>query len=257
MVKLAVKRFKLNRRKLLAFLAEIDHVQEEAVTIYLPGGVLPDEISTHLKSVPAEALVRTEMTREITSSQTGVVLFWGATCKRLICPPFPQREKYLTGGYDTLALRALLARDFRIGIVLVRLGSFSIGVCEGDRLIEHKTGTGLVHGRQRQGGSSAARFQRRRGEQSHKFLLRVAGHAGEKLAPYAKTLDYLVYGGARTTIQELRKLSRFLARFDDRLLPPLLNIPEPRYEVLAHAVTDIWCSRVTEWREDPAGGKLT
>jgi peptide subunit release factor 1 (eRF1) len=198
------------------------------------------------------ASIRIELSKGISASQTGAVLLWGESCRRLIMPPFPQREKYVTSGYDVAPLRLLLTRDFRIGIVLVRLGSFSIGVCEGDRLIEHKAGTGLVHGRQRQGGSSAARFQRRRGEQAHQFLLRVAGHAEEKLTSYAKILDFLVYGGARTAIRELLKMSRFLAQFDDRLLPPLLSIPDPRYEVLEEAVTDIWSSHVTEWLEDPA-----
>jgi hypothetical protein len=248
---LTAKRFKLTRRKMLSYLDGLDAADEQAITLYLPAGVAQAEISAHLERVPAVASIRIELSKGISASQTGAVLLWGQS-RRLILPPFPQREKYLTSGYDVSPLRLLLTRDFRIGIVLVRLGSFSIGVCEGDRLIEHKAGTGLVHGRHRQGGSSAARFQRRRGEQAHQFLLRVAGHAEEKLALYAKTLDFLVYGGARTTIQELRKLSKFLVQFDDRLLPPLLSIPDPRYEVLEEAVTDIWSSHVTEWLEDPA-----
>lgn len=252
MAKLTARRFRLSRRKMLAFLDELGAAREEAITVYVPEGASQDEISTYLERVPGVESIRADLNREITSSQAGAVLFWGKTCKRLICTPFPQREKYLAGGYDTAPLRALLTRDFRIGVVLVRLGSYSIGVCEGETLVDHRTGTGLVHGRQRQGGSSAARFQRRRGEQAHHFLVRVAAHAEEKLSPYAKTLDYLVYGGARTTILELRKHSRFLAQFDDRLLPPLLNITEPRYEVLARAVTDIWSCRITEWSEEPA-----
>ena len=254
---LTLRHFRISRHKMLAFLDELGAAREEAITLYVPSGVPQADVSAYVERVPGVESIRADLNREITSSQAGAVLFWGKTCKRLICPPFPQREKYLAGGYDTAPLRALLTRDFRIGIVLVRLGSYSIGVCEGETLVDHKTGTGLVHGRQRQGGSSAARFQRRRGEQAHHFLVRVVGHAEEKLAPHAKTLDYLVYGGARTTIRELRTHSRFMAQFDDRLLPPLLNIPEPRYEVLTHAVTDIWSCRVIEWREEPAGGKLT
>jgi hypothetical protein len=63
-------------------------------------------------------------------------------------------------------------------------------------------------------------------------------------------LDYLVYGGARTTIHEFSKHSRFLTQFDRRLLPPLLSITEPRYEVLVAVIPSILSSRITEWHED-------
>ncbi|MDO9333949.1 MAG: Vms1/Ankzf1 family peptidyl-tRNA hydrolase, partial [Dehalococcoidales bacterium] len=109
--------------------------------------------------------------------------------------------------------------------------------------------TGLVHSRHRQGGSSAARFQRRREDQTHHFLERVGGHIREIFEPYAKKLDNFVYGGARTTIQQLQKQCDFLRQFDDRLLPPLLEIPDPRFRVLETAITQVWSSRVTEWRD--------
>lgn len=248
---LTLHRFKLTRHKMLDCLDVLDATDERAATLYLPPNVSREELNAYMTRTPAILPVSEQLGREIASAQTGAVILWGEAQKRLIVPPFPQGEKYLTSGYDTALLRAMLTRDYRIGIVLVRLGSFSIGVCEGERLIEHKTGTGLVHGRQRQGGSSAARFQRRRGEQTHHFLERVAGHVEEKFEPYAKRFDFVVYGGARTTIHELLKHSNFLRQFDDRLLPPLLAIPKPRYEVLEQAVSDIWSSRVTEWREKP------
>ena len=107
-----------------------------------------------------------------------------------------------------------------------------------------------MHGRQRQGGSSAARFQRRRKDQTHHFLERVSTHLREQLEPYARTLDYFIYGGAKVTILRLQKQCPFLAQFDDRLLPPLLEVQDPRFSVLEKAVPDIWSSKVTEWKEE-------
>jgi hypothetical protein len=130
------------------------------------------------------------------------------------------------------------------------LGSYSIGICHGENLLDHHTGTGLVHGRHRQGGSSSARFQRRRQDQAYHFLKRVGDHIEQKFNPYAKNLDYLVYGGARTTIQLLRKQCTFLQQFDDRLLPSLLEIPDPKFNVLEKTVQDIWSCKITEWREE-------
>ncbi|MCX6003919.1 MAG: Vms1/Ankzf1 family peptidyl-tRNA hydrolase, partial [Chloroflexi bacterium] len=184
------------------------------------------------------------------NSATGSVLFWGLRQKYLVSPPFPLKEKYITNGYDVEPLRSLLTQDFAVGIILVRLGSYSIGICRGEQLLTGKTGTGLVHSRHRQGGSSSARFQRRREDQTHHFLERVGEHIKEKLEPYAKTLDYLIYGGARTTILQLKKQCPFLQQFDGRLLLPLLDIPDPRLNILEKAVTDIWSSKVIEWQDD-------
>ena len=64
------------------------------------------------------------------------------------------------------------------------------------------------------------------------------------------TVDYIVYGGAQTTILLLQKRCPFLRQFDDRTLPALLDIAEPRQPVLEGAVGRIWSSRVIEWHDD-------
>jgi len=63
-------------------------------------------------------------------------------------------------------------------------------------------------------------------------------------------MDYIVYGGARTTILMLQKYCPLLGKLDRPVLPPLLDIPEPRQAVLETAVSRVWSSTVYEWRED-------
>ncbi len=242
------KQFKLTRINLLSLLDEIEHDFEKAITLCLSHGVT--ERNSYLEKIPDLIPIKLEIDKNISSSQTGAVIFWGRSHKLLIIPSFPIIDNYMTAGYQTEPLCNLLGTDYKIGIVLVRLGSYSIGVTEGEKLMLHNTGTGLVHGRQRQGGSSAARFQRRRKDQAHHFLERVGEHARELINAYGKKLDYFVYGGARTTIQQLRKQCGFFEQFDDRMLPPLLEIPDPRFNVLEKAVTQIWSSRMIEWREE-------
>ena len=168
----------------------------------------------------------------------------------LVLPPFPIAEEYMTNGYDVEPLRSLLSHDFLIALVLVRLGAYSIGICRGTELIDSKTGTGLVHARHKKGGSSQARFARHREKQIEQFLIRVCGHAREHIEPHARSLDYLVYGGARTTILLLRKRCPFLSQFDDRILRMLLDIPDPRQAVLEKAIGTVWSTDVIEWREN-------
>jgi peptide subunit release factor 1 (eRF1) len=168
----------------------------------------------------------------------------------VVLPPFLIAEEYMANGYDVEPLRHLLSRDLLIALVLVRLGAYSIGVYRGTELIDSKTGTGLVHARHKKGGSSQARFARHREKQIEAFLTRVCGHVREYMEPQARSLDYLVYGGARTTILLLRKRCPFLNQFDDRILRMLLDIPEPRKAVLEKAAVTVWSTDVIEWCED-------
>ena len=246
---LTSKSYKLTRDKTGALLHRLATCAEEAVSIYLPSGMTTDDVTAFLRSTPKTQSIPYDAVRLAATSPTGSVLYWGTMQKCIILPPFPLREKYITNGYETEPLISLISKDYTIGIVLVRIGHFSLGVCQGEKLLLYDSGTGLVHGRQRQGGSSAARFQRRRKDQTHHFLERVSTHLREQLEPYARTLDYFIYGGAKVTILRLQKQCPFLAQFDDRLLPPLLEVQDPRFSVLEKAVPEIWSSKVTEWKE--------
>jgi peptide subunit release factor 1 (eRF1) len=249
---LTSKSYKLTREKTSVLLHRLETSDEDAISIFLPSGMPTEEVTTFLQKTPKAESIPYDAVRIAATSPTGSGLYWGRTQKYLISPPFPQKEKYVANGFETEPLLSLVSKDYTIGIVLVRLGHFSVGVCQGEKLILHDSGTGLIHGRHRQGGSSAARFQRRRQDQTHHFLDRVSEHLRQELEPYTRMLDFLIYGGARVTILRLQKQCPFLEQFSDRLLPSLLEVPDPRFSVLEKTVIDIWSSRVTEWGE---GGK--
>src|SRR4030042_7207884 len=103
-----------------------------------------------------------------------------------------------------------------------------MGCGGGKDLMDGRRGSALVPPRHKKGGSSQARFARHREKQIEQFLIRVCGHVREHIEPRARSLDYLVYGGARTTILLLRKRCPFLNQFDERILRMLLDISEPR-----------------------------
>jgi hypothetical protein len=236
---------------MLDFLDELEKTPgNEARTLYLPPRLPPTKIDSLLKEIPLPQDIFPELSKLASSSRTGAVLFWSPDRKCLSLPPFPIAEKHLTHTLATEQLRSLLRQDYMIALILVRLGAYAIGICEGENLISSKVGTGLIHGRHRKGGSSAHRFERHRDKQIEYFLSRVCQRTREQLEPYARSLDYVVYGGARTTIQLLQKQCSFVGQLDMPALPPLLDIPEPRRAVLAAAISRIWSSTVIEWRED-------
>jgi hypothetical protein len=245
-------RFRLGRSKMLGFLDELAAMKGKAISLYLPGAISPARVEERLDKVFPLAVMPSGMDELIAGSATGAVVFWGLPRKCLVLPPFPLEEDYFANGYDIEPLRSLLGHDCLIALVLVRLGAYSIGVGQGTELLDSKTGTGLVHARHKKGGSSQARFARHREKQIEFFLDRVCRHAREHIEPYVRSLDYLVYGGARNTILSLQKRCPFLRQFDDRILRMLLDIPEPRKAVLKQALSDVWSTRIIEWQEEDA-----
>lgn len=244
------KRFRLDRSKMLGFLDKLAVTEGKAISLYLPQGTPQARVENLLGQVFAATVIPPGIAEATAGSGMGAAFFWRPPQTHLVLPPFPIAEEYITDGYDVGPLRSLLSQDFLIALVLVRLGTYSIGICRGTELIDSKTGTGLVHARHKKGGSSQARFARHREKQIEQFLNRVCGHVREHIEPHARSLDYLVYGGARTTILSLRKRCPFLGQFEDRILRMLLDIPDPRQAVLEKAIGTVWSTDVIEWCED-------
>ncbi len=245
-----VNKFSLTRARMPAFLDGLEQQDAAALTLYLPPGLSPQQCQEYLP--PTEALEGSPTPPELVcGSRTGAAVFWGKSQKYLILPPFPVGEKRIEPGTVTSPLKDLLSRDFKVALVLIRLGAYAIGLCRGEELIASKVGTGNIHGRHKQGGSSSNRFRRHREKQIETFLVRVCGHIQEVLGPEARSIDHIVYGGSNTATLLLRKSCDLLRRFDGRELPPLFDWQEPRQYVLESAVTRLWSSTVFEW-EDPA-----
>ena len=247
---LVAKKRILNRSKTLDYFKELAGVPGgKAAGFCLPPHLSPQEtqVVCRLGDIPAD--IHPHLIKLAAGSKTGCYVFWSAGQKCLVMPAFPTGEKQVTASPDLALIRSQLEKDMVIAVVLIRLGSYAVGVSRGERLITSKVGTGLVHGRHRQGGSSAHRFERHRDKQIEYFLTRVCQHAREQIEPYVKSLDYIVYGGARTTILLLQKSCPLLGNLKITTLPPLLDIPEPRQAVLENAVKRVWTSTVLEWTE--------
>ena len=244
------RELRLGRSKTFQFLDELALTEGKAVSVYFPPEIARSSVETRLGKVFGSIGIPLDIVEKITASKMGAALFRNQQRMCLVLPPFPVKEDYITNGYDVEPLRTLLSHDFLIALVLIRLGAFSIGICQGAKIIDSKTGTGLVHSRHKKGGSSQARFARHREKQIEEFLGRVCGHARQHIEPYARSLDYMVYGGARTTILMLRKQCLFLDQFDGRILRMLLDIPEPRQAVLEKAIDTVWSTSIIEWRRD-------
>lgn len=243
--------FSLGREKMLDYLEGIQKKRPDTgSTVYIPPGLSGAQITAELAPVIA-GNKRPVIVEVVQESKTGacVIADDGIT---VILPPFPVKQPLIFQGREISILDNALKREALIAIILIRLGAYAVGVCRGDTIFHSKVGTGLIHSRHRQGGSSAARFRRHREKQIETFLTRACGHVKENLGPYIDVAEYAVFGGARTTIELICKACPALQQLEGRQLPPLLDIPDPRQYVLEAAVKRIWSSRVIEYREEEA-----
>ena len=243
---------RLNKPRLLRLLDELETAAGPATTVCVASGSSEQQIEDTLRSALGPANLPPGLGQAAARSTTGAVVFWGQEHMYLVLPPFPVTEQGASIGHIVAPVRSLLQQHLTIALIVVRLGAYAIGVFRDDVLVSSKVGTGLVHSRHRQGGSSQHRFERHRDKQIEYFFTRICAHAREHLEPHIKKLDYLIYGGERHTLLALREQCRFLAQFDDRTLPRLLNIREPRQVSLQAAIGDVWSSEVTQWREGSA-----
>jgi len=218
-------------------------------TLYLPPGSPKNNIAGLLETIIETENIPDKLREYMGESSTGSLLLWGAYDRYLILPPFPIQKEELFHRFEGRPLKALLESDIFLALVLVRLGAYGIGVFRGEGLLSSKVGTGLVHARHRQGGSSSHRFERHRYKQIETFFTRVGVHAREQLEPYQKSINYLIYGGQRETLLEFRQQIDFLHAFDGRTLDLTLNIREPNQDGLEKAIREAWSCRFIRWEE--------
>ncbi|MBI2854170.1 MAG: hypothetical protein HYX87_04525 [Chloroflexi bacterium] len=246
---LVPKQRRLSRAITLDLLAQFTRETGLAITIYMPADITLSYAGGLLAAVPGAKAVAEDILKAVANSTTGAALFWGERHKCLFSPPFPLAAESVQEGYQVAPLRSMLERELIVAVVIVRMGMYGIGVFRGEDLLSSKVGTGLVHGRHRQGGSSAHRFERHREKQIEYFFSRVCTHAQENIEPYVRGLDYVVYGGERNTIRSFREHCRFLSMTDSRVLPRLLNVREPRQNALEQSIADVWSSTMISWHE--------
>jgi len=245
-------RRRFTRQRMLNLLDELEDAEGRATSLYVPRDLPLPEVEKTLKSPlgPGIEEAMSDIDEAVARSKTGAVIFWGEQGKYLVLPPFPVKERLFSSGYDVEPLRTLLQEELKVALILLRLGAYAIGVFQGERLLSSKVGTGLVHSRHRQGGSSAHRFERHREKQIESFFTRVCSHVREHLEPYLQQVDYVIYGGERHTLLSFRKQCAFLQQFDDRVLGTTLNVREPKQATLETAINQAWSSDVIVWEED-------
>ena len=165
-------------------------------------------------------------------SETGIVGLRSGDQGLVVVPPFPLTASGLSEDWDPAGLRSVLDNDYTVGVVLLRLGRFSVAVYRGDRLLSSKTDARYVKGRHSAGGTSQRRFQRIREGQIRRLYDKTCEAVGRQFGAFPGGLDYLLLGGEQLTLNGFRKVCPFLERYRDITLGRRLNVRDPKRDTL-------------------------
>ena len=239
------RQLRLGRGGVLRLLDALDRtVEPDALTCYLTPDATLSPSLIELNDALAVA----------GDGRTGYVAFWGEQARLIVAPPFSVSRDAEFRGFVTEPLRGLLTAERTLGVILVRLGGYAVGIYRHGAFTVTKTGGRFVKNRHRKGGQSQRRFERIREGQIREHFDDVAEVIRTRLEPAAADLDGVVLGGDRHTVQALLTRAPLPLCLADKVLPRVIDVPEPRRDVLERSPVAIWTSRVVLLREPAATG---
>lgn len=151
--------------------------------------------------------------------------------------PFPP-----LAGSRIADLLAHVARERRVGVLLVRRSGYAVGVFAGTELVASKVDSTYVQGTTKAGGWSQQRYARRRANQANAAFAAAADVAA-RILPGAG-LAALIAGGDRAAVRAVLT-DRRLAEVEPLLTGPWLEVKDPKLRVLAATPEQFRAVRVT------------
>ena len=181
-------------------------------------------------------------------SDTGLALLRRGDSGLAVIPPFPLTDDLAGPGHwprwDAAPLARLLAADYTVGVILLRLGRYLVAVFEGERPVATKTDTRYVKGKHHAGGTSQLRFTRIRAGQIRKLYDETCRVAQSRFAPYEGAMDHILLGGERQTLNGFVKVCPYLQRHRAQVLSRRLNVRDPKHDTLETVAAMLRQSRV-------------
>jgi len=123
----AISRYSLTKVRLLHLLEELKASSIETGTLCVPAGSSKTNIEAMMEAALNIKMVPEDLSKSLTESTTGGILFWGLHHWYLVMPPFPVAQESFSKTCEIEPLYGLLHQEFMLGLVLVRLGEYGIG----------------------------------------------------------------------------------------------------------------------------------
>ena len=252
----------ISRQKLLWLLSGIGSSPEDSADRSKASSFFlrPGEGSEFLTGAGAEGQRWGSRLRDlgsnVTDSDTGLAGFRLGNRGLVLTPPFPLRDSNFKTGWDIGPLMELMQTELTVGVVLLRLGRFSVAVYQGRKLVSSKTDARYVKGRHAAGGTSQQRFVRIREGQIQRLYDKTCLAVRNQFGPYADRLEYVVLGGESQTLNGFMKACPAVDQLKATVLNRRLNVRDPKRDTLERVGEMLWECRVwpVEWPPDTTGG---
>jgi peptide subunit release factor 1 (eRF1) len=173
-----------------------------------------------------------------------LVCFRGGDRALVMAPPFPVTESSRFDTWNEGPLWSLLDAHRTVGVVLVRLGRYSVAVYRGGDLATSKTDSRYVKGKHHAGGTSQLRYTRVREGQMRRLYVKVCETIRAQFEPVASELDHVILGGEKFTLNGFLKVCPRLDEYKDITLKRRLNIRDPKRDTLDDLGSTLHESRV-------------
>ena len=236
----------ISRKGVLGLLDDIE-TEGCAASVYVSARTLAERDYEHLlPEARIERLAVVEALEESGSGDTGAVVF--ATDGRIVVvrPPIPLRNDIRAAGAHTDGLRSLLSSEPVIGVILLRLGRYAVGVLRGESLVATKTDSRYMKNRHRAGGQSQRRFQRSRERLIRELYDKTCEITRTVFSPHISEMEYIFLGGERGTLNGFVKRCPMIQReLESKLLARRLTVDQPNQKALKSISREVWKSGVT------------
>ena len=235
----------IGKRGVLALLDDLEASSEGTHAIYLTAATLRSPDSG--RYLPEDEPYRSRATAivsDLAESETGVALYLQAERAVAVLPPFPLESDEALDGATVAPLRRLLSTDLTVGVVMLRLGRYAVGVLRGDALIASKTDSRYVKHRHRAGGQSQRRFERSRERLVRELYDKACQVVRDVFSAHQRRIDYVLLGGERHTLAGFQKRCPYLVDMAPRTLSRLLQVDRPNQKALESIAYEVCKSQV-------------
>ncbi len=226
----------------------LDDLEAEGclASLYVSAPTLAKRDYEHLlpESEPQRGSVAVALA-ESGNGDTGGAAFVAADRVVVIRPPIPLKTDARASGAHTQDLRRILESEPVIGVILLRLGRYAVGVLKGETLVATKTDSRYMKNRHRAGGQSQRRFERSRERLIRELYDKTCEITRTIFTPHLDDMEYVLLGGERGVLNGLVKRCPMMRReLKSKILARRLSVTQPNQKALKGISREVWKSDV-------------
>ena len=243
-------RRRMSKRAALRLLDDLD-AQARHSSIYVSADTLAERDFRHLlpESDPERALASAALDAAA-DCDTGLAIYTSAERAVSLRPPLPIAVDGVSSRADSGPLRAILASEPVVGVIMLRLGRYAVCVLKGERVLASKTDSRYMKNRHRAGGQSQRRFERSRERLIRELYDKTCEIARTVFAPHLGDMDFIALAGDRGVLDGFRKRCRHLSAARAKTLRRRLDVDRPNQRAIDRAPHEFWKSDVAFWEWD-------